>query len=325
MSERPAVTLLVPTWNAGREFPEVLDRMRGQRLDRSFEILVIDSSSTDGTTEFLRRQPVRLIEIPKSEFNHGLTRNRGVREAQGEIVVLATQDALPADDLWMQRLVDWFTDPQVAGVYSRQIPRPDANPFIRDRLSSWIATSPDARIQSVASPEEFAALPPLEKLSRVAFDNVSSSVRRRVALEIPFRERRFGEDLDWAHRALLAGHKIVYEPRSSVIHSHNNSMWYELKRIYLDHQNLYRLFGVHTVPRWRDLARCTGGGAAHLFRVVAEDPRLGPFGRVRWWTRVVPFSFVQNVAQFLGARSVSALDGGSGVYRRLDRVLNRGV
>ena len=60
MSSTP-VTLLVPTWNAGPEFPEILRRMQEQRLSYSFEILVIDSGSTDGTAQFLRGQPVRLI------------------------------------------------------------------------------------------------------------------------------------------------------------------------------------------------------------------------------------------------------------------------
>jgi rhamnosyltransferase len=325
MNDQPAVTLLVPTWNAGLEFPEILDGMRAQRLDRSFEILIIDSGSNDGTVERVRRQPVRLIEIPHAEFNHGLTRNLGIREARGEIVVLATQDARPADDQWMQRLIDCFADARVAGAYSRQLPRPDANPFIRDRLESWMAASLSPRLQTVGTAAEFAALPPLEKLARTAFDNVSSSVRRQVALRIPFRERLFGEDLDWAHRVLLAGYTIVYEPRSCVIHSHNNSMWYELKRVYLDHQNLHRLFGVHTVPRLRDLFWCSLGGAAHLCEVVAADSRLGRTGRLWWYARTLPYSFTQNLAQFLGARSVAALARGSRRYGYLDRMLRRGV
>ncbi len=294
MATRAAVTLLVPTWNAGPEFPAILEAMRGQRLDRLLEILIIDSGSTDGTAEYLRRQPfVRLIEIPNSEFNHGLTRNRGVREATGEIVVLATQDARPADDQWMQRLVDCFADPKVAGAYSRQVPRPDANPFIRHRLEGWAATAGTPREQSVHSQGEFDALSPLDKLGRAAFDNVSSSVRRSVALEIPFHERRFGEDLDWGLRVLLAGYKIIFEPRSRVIHSHNNSIWYEAKRVYLDHQNLHRLFGVHTIPRLRDVVVCTVGGSHQLARAVAKDPSLTRSGRLKWWGRIVPYVLVR--------------------------------
>lgn len=325
MGSAPAVTLFIPTWNAGPAFPEVFELMRTQRLDRPFEILVIDSGSTDGTAEFLRSQPVRLIQIPQSEFNHGLTRNHGVREARGEIVVLVTQDARPADDQWMQRLVDCYGDARVAGAYSRQIPRADASPFIRDRLAQWAATAATPRVQSIAGADALAALPPLERLARIAFDNVSASVRRSVALEIPFRRRQFGEDLDWGHRVLLAGYHLVYEPRSCVIHSHERSIWSELKRIYLDHQNLHRLLGVHTVPRPRDVLQCTVAGTWHLLGVVARDPSLSPASRLRWGARALPFSLAQNLAQFLGARSVARLDDGSALYRAVDRVLRRGI
>lgn len=89
--ENPTVSLFVPTWNAGSEFPEIFRRMKTQELDRPYEILIIDSGSSDGTVEFLVEQGIRLIRIPNHEFNHGLTRNRGIEEARGEIVVLATQ------------------------------------------------------------------------------------------------------------------------------------------------------------------------------------------------------------------------------------------
>ena len=83
MSDKPAVTLLIPSWNGAKEFPEILSRMLDQKLDRTFEVLVIDSGSTDGTVEILRPHAVRLIEIPNSELNHRLTRNRGILEAPG--------------------------------------------------------------------------------------------------------------------------------------------------------------------------------------------------------------------------------------------------
>ena len=321
----PRVTLFLPTWNAGTEFPEIFRRMKSQELDRPYEILIIDSGSTDGTVEFLEQQGIRLIQIPNQEFNHGLTRNRGIQEAKGEIVVLATQDAWPHDEQWMQRLVDCYEDPQVGGAWSRQLPRPDANPFIKDRLSHWEGAKEEPRVQEVGSPEEFEALAPLDKLGRVAFDNVSSSVRRSVALEIPFRHRQFGEDLDWGHRVVLAGYKVVFEPRSKVIHSHNNSIWYEFKRVYLDHQNLNRLFGVRTIPRWVDVWKCGLHATGHLCKVVEKDKALGPWGKLLWWAKAAPLGFSQNLAQFLGARSVRKLDEGSAAYEKLDRILRKGV
>ena len=300
-------------------------RMQSQRLDRPFEILIIDSGSTDGTIEFLRRQPVRLIEIPNAEFNHGLTRAVGIRESRGEIVVMTVQDAWPADDQWMQRLVSGFADNAVAGVYSRQIARSNANPFARARLEGWLAADEAPRVQRVASRTDFEALSPAEKLRRTGFDNVSSSVRRSVALEFPFRECRFGEDRDWAYRVLLAGHTIVYEPRSCVIHSHNNSLWYEFKRVYLDHQSIHFLLGVRTVPGFGDLIWRTTGGAVHLFREVANDTSLSPVGRINWWSRVIPHSFAQTLAQYLGALSSHRRRSRSSPFGWIDRILGRGV
>lgn len=321
----PRVTVFIPTWNAGTEFPEILQAILDQELDRTFEVLAIDSGSTDGTVEYLKTQPVRLLRIANWEFNHGLTRNRGVQEARGEIVVLASQDARPDDRHWLQRLVDCYEDPEVVGAYSGQLPRPDANPFIKDRLSHWVAAQEEPRVQQVRSREEFEALEPLEKLGRVVFDDVSSSVRRSVALEIPFRRREFGEDLDWCYHAVLAGHKVIFEPRSKVIHSHNNSIWYEFKRVYLDHQNLHRLFGVHTVPRWQDVITCTRAAILHLREVIRKEPGLGAFARLKWRLKSVPYGFSQNLAQFLGARSVGRLAEGAFGARLLDGVLRRGV
>ena len=298
----PAVTVFLPTKNAGPDLALALDRIRSQRLDRDFELLIIDSGSTDGTAAFLRRQPVRLIEIAPGEFNHGRTRGMAVREAAGDVVVLTVQDALPADEFWLQRLVDCFDDPAVAGAYSRQIPRADAAPFVRSRLKGWLATGTEPRVQEITNHAEFAALPPLERLRRAGFDNVSSAVRTTVARAIPFRDCEFGEDLDWSLRVLLAGHRIVYEPRSAVIHSHNPTLRDEFRRVYLDHRNLRRLFGVRTVPRLDSVARGTAGGAFQLMREIAIDPTLSFGQRLKWWSLAGPHSLAQTLAQYLGAR-----------------------
>jgi hypothetical protein len=58
---------------------------------------------------------------------------------------------------------------------------------------------------------------------------------------------------------------------------------------------------------------------------VANDPSLGPGSRLRWWARTIPYSFTQSLAQFLGARSVAALENERRLYQRLDRLLGKGV
>lgn len=321
----PQVSVFIPTLDAGPEFPAVLSAVLDQEIDGELDVVVADSGSRDGTLEFLRAQPVRVVEIPRGQFNHGLTRNLAVTESTGSLIAFLTQDALPLDRHWLRHLIDCFDDPRVAGAYSAQAPRSDANPFIRHRLSRWAAAQKSRRIQEVDSPETLAELPPLERLSLAAFDNVSSCIRRRIALELPFRRRSFGEDLDWGLRAIRAGHRLIFEPRSRVIHSHDRSMWYEFKRVYRDHQNLHELLDICTVPRWQDVWRCTKAAMPELLEAVREDPRLGTCGRLRWRLQSLPFSFTQNLAQHLGARSVRSLERSSPGFRIIDRLLGAGV
>ena len=88
-------------------------------------------------------------------------------------------------------------------------------------------------------------------------NNANAAVRRRIWEQLAYDEELTAlEDIDWAKRVILAGYKLVFEPRSRVIHSHNNSAWYELKRIYCDHYNLHDSLGVHTIPTWDVLKEC---------------------------------------------------------------------
>jgi len=319
----PRVTVFLPTWNGGPLFEEVLRELVAQETPDPFEILCIDSGSRDDTTERIRRFRCRLIEIPNSEFNHGLTRNRAVREARGEIVVLTVQDATPASRDWLRTMTSHFADPAVAGVFCHQVPRPDCSPFLRERLTHWVRGGGEPSTRSVASPEEFWALHPTERWMRAQFDNVASAVRRSFALEHPFPRRQFGEDVTWAKGAVLALGRIVMEPRVAVIHSHRNSVWYEFKRAYLDHQNINDLFGTRLAPRLRDVFAYAAGLTRTLWRVIGEDPTLRPAERWWWRLKAIPFAFTQNLGQYLGP--LSNVHGRRGLWRAWDALMRRGV
>ena len=194
-ADRPYATVFFPTWNGGELFERILDKVLAQKTDFDFEVLCIDSGSKDGTVDVIRaRKDVRLIEIPNEEFNHGLTRNRGVAEARGEIVALLTQDAEPFDENWLQTLVDVFDDPGVAGAYCHQIPRPDCNPFQRDRLRGWTHGEGSPERKHLDDPKRWQDMVPFERYRLIAFDDVASCVRASVMEEIPYEKRQFGED-----------------------------------------------------------------------------------------------------------------------------------
>ena len=97
---------MIPTLNGADTLDEVLHAVEAQSYEGSVEVLVIDSSSTDATPAIVRSHPtVRFETIPKSEFGHGRTRQRGAELASGEYVVYLTQDATPIGTQWLAELV----------------------------------------------------------------------------------------------------------------------------------------------------------------------------------------------------------------------------
>lgn len=319
----PKVTVFLPTYNGGPLLGRVLDAVLAQKVDFEFEVLCIDSGSQDETLSLLADRNIPVTSIPNSEFNHGLTRNRGAQLSRGEVVIFLVQDAVPHGTDWMQTLVSNFEDPQVAGAYCHQIPHADCNPFLRDRLKGWVSGEGEPTIKHLPDPMDFNLLSPLERWRTIAFDDVASAVRRSVLKDVPFEKRAFGEDITWARSALLAGHKVVMDPRCAVEHSHNKSTWYEFRRACLDQQNIHRLTGLRLAPNIHHVLRYTGKLASHLFDVVWNDRSLPATRRLFWTLRIPYFALSQNLAQFLGP--LSSYRKRAGAWRLFDRMINGGI
>ena len=319
------VSVVIPTLNGGARFREVLSRVKAQACSFPVEVVCVDSGSTDGTPAFARERGARVISIPRERFNHGDTRNLGIREAAGELVALLVQDALPADEHWLEHLARALLSVEdAAGSYARQVPREGCDPVLRERLLNWAAGRPERTVQRLPPGVRFEELDPREKLALCAFDNVSSMVRRSAWERHPFPPESFGEDVAWGARVVPAGYALVYEPAAAVIHSHDNSVWYEFKRIYADHRNLNRLFGLTTVPEPGLIWRNGRGALAHYRALIRKAVPPGPRRR-RLLLRAVPYAFLENLAQYLGARLWRRAERGGRIAALLDRGLRRGV
>lgn len=239
ISKAPRASVVIPTKDAGSGFQETLEAILGQAFPEPFDVIIIDSGSRDGTVELCRRFPVRLIQIPPSAFGHGTTRNQALAEAQGEFVALTVQDAVPADSGWLGALVQPMIDnPQVAGVYGRQVPRPDASHLAQQRNRLWYGSQESQVVQHLGDAEEWQSLSFEERRELTRFDNVTGCLRRSVWQEIPFPPYDYAEDVGWALLAIKAGYKLVYEPAARVCHSHDRNLEYEFRRAYVDARNV---------------------------------------------------------------------------------------
>jgi rhamnosyltransferase len=294
------VSVVIPTRNGGTRLGEVLEALRLQECPFQVEIVAVDSGSCDETLEQLARSRVRVQRVPPGDFDHGETRNLGIRLSRGDPVVLLSQDAVPADRSFLRELVRPFADPRVAGAYGRQIPRADCDVATRRRLARGPAgrTAPAlARLDG----GRLSDLPPAEQLALCTLDNVCSALRRAVWEAIAFPRTDFGEDVAWGRAVISAGWALAYTPAAAVVHSHRRSLGDEYRRMRLDHRRLHELFGLALVPRWRDVLRAS---AANLRSDLPDTWRAAGLSAegARRLLRAACLAVATPVAQYQGRR-----------------------
>lgn len=209
-------SIVILTKNAGNNFENTLKGIFSQSY-KDFEVIVIDSDSSDNTLDIAREYPVKIIKIKQEEFGHGKTRNFGAKIARGSYIVFMTQDAVPNNENWLSELIKPLKDKKVVGVYSRQIPKGNEN--IVDKFF-YLSLYPDC--SKVWDADNFSQ-------GDNIFSNVSSAIKKEILLKHFFNENIIlSEDYEWAKNMLKQGYKIVYNAESEVTHSHS----YTLKSVF---------------------------------------------------------------------------------------------
>ncbi len=295
------VSILIPTKNAGSLFKEVLNSIKNQEYEEAIDLLIVDSGSNDETLEIAKKYDARILDIPAHEFNHGLTRNYGIQQSFGDVIVLMTQDAVPQGRLWLKCIVDTFEDERIAGVYVKQIPREDADVLTKRTLHDWLTGRDIFSLSGIGCLKEFTELTPAEKSHLCVFDDVCSAIRRTAWEQIPFRRNDFGEDIDWAKTVLQSGWLIAFQPKAAVVHSHDRSLVYLYKRTYMTHRKLYELFQLETMPSVLQLLHSIIAGTIRDLRyVLIHEPDIKK--KVKLSLRVPFLLTASNLGQYRGAR-----------------------
>lgn len=219
------ISLIIPTLNAGRELGGLLAALRRQSLPPD-EIIVVDSSSTDDTRAVAEAAGVTLIPIERKDFDHGGTRHMALERSGGDVVVFMTQDAMPADEHAMERLVAPLANPQVAAVGGRQLPRPDTRPF--ETLVRLHNYPPASRVWGMEAVETMG-------VRAFLISDVFAAYRREAYLAVGGFDRPImtNEDMLMAQKLLAAGHKIAYAGDACVLHAHNLTLAQQYRRNYI--------------------------------------------------------------------------------------------
>src|SRR3954452_754045 len=239
------VTVALPTLNAGPALAEVLAAVRAQRVAHDVELLICDSASDDDTVSIAESFGARVITIDRTAFSHGGTRNLLMREARGEHVAFLTQDAIPARDDWLHRLLDGFTLAEGVGlVFGPYLPRPDASRAVAGEITRWFSSvSPDGAPRVDRLSKAQTGQPSRELLGpRSFFTDANGCVARGAWDRVPFREVAYAEDQQLALDMLRAGYAKVYVPDAAVVHSHEYAPLQHLRRCFDEWRGLREVY-----------------------------------------------------------------------------------
>lgn len=246
----PDVSVAIPVLDGGELFAEVLRALTSQTV--AHELVICDSGSTDGSPQRARAAGAKVLEIAREEFSHGGTRNLLMSAAAGAHVALLTQDAVPADEHWLERLLEGFSlAADVAIVYGSYRPRAQASPAVRIELESWFGSlSPDGAAQADRLDErERDSLAPIELIGRRGFfTDANACLAREAWQRVPFREVPYAEDRVLAIDMLRAGYAKAFVPQAAVIHSHSYTSSQQLRRCFDEWRGLRAVYG------WREPA-----------------------------------------------------------------------
>ena len=211
-------SIIIRTRNNKKLLGDLLSKIKLQENVAKPEIVIVDSSSTDGTKEFAIKEGCKVITINPKDFDHSSSLNIGAKNSRNEILVYTSVDIIPKNNLWLSHLIKHFADKNIAGVFGKQEPIPNFNPI-----------------------EEFKVkriFPDKEK-SIALFSCASGAIRKSVWKKVKYDENlpyklMGGQDQTWVLEVEKLGYDVIYEPKSIVYHSHKYPTKSRIKTAYVN-------------------------------------------------------------------------------------------
>lgn len=217
------VDVLIPVYRPDGKLTELLKRLKMQNYP-IHRVILMNTEEKHFPAELTGIwDRVEVYHLAKEEFDHGGTRDRGVRMSTADLVVCMTQDAMPADETLIEELVKPFDDPEVWAAYARQLPNEDCR-----EVEKYTRSFNYPEKSMVKTKED------LDRLGIKTFfcSNVCAAWRREKYLELGgfVKHTIFNEDMILAGTMIKQGGKIAYCAKAKVIHSHNYSAFQQFHR-----------------------------------------------------------------------------------------------
>jgi glycosyltransferase involved in cell wall biosynthesis len=214
-ANRLQVSIIIRTKNEGRFISATLKRIFEQATTLNFEVIIVDSGSTDDTLSIVEQYPVRVFRIAANDFTYGYALNYGARLAKSDYIVNLSAHCMPVGTCWLEQLViPLSSNHSLAATYGKQVPIPGHNPFEERATLDAFRIQQDGRIKAV-------------------FSNANCAIKRKVWEAHPFDEKApFAEDFIWARQVSSEKSAIGYIDEAAVFHSHAFDIRFWSKRYY---------------------------------------------------------------------------------------------
>jgi len=203
--KKPRVSIVIRAFNEEKHLGNLLEAIKSQSF-QDYEIILVDSGSTDRTLAIASRFPVKVEHINPGDFTFGRSLNLGLSAANGEIAVIASAHVLPLDGLWLKNLISPFGDDKVALAYGKQRGGSESKFSEAHHFKHWFPNHSD-----------------LDQLHAYC-NNANLALRLSSWKQHPFDETLTGlEDLAWSSTLREQGHKIAYVAEAGVTHLHDET------------------------------------------------------------------------------------------------------
>lgn len=222
MKTKPTIGIAVLTYYSKKHLVNCLSPFLHSPLKP--RVMVIDSSSKDGTAEEAEAMGIETIVIPQTLFNHGLTREMARKHLGTDIVVLITPDAYAVNTTVLEKLVQPLVENKASAAYARQLPHDGAGFF--ESFPREFNYPEEGHIRSIEDVNKYGVY--------TFFCSDSCAAYLNSALDEigGFKEVLLGEDTVAAAELLKKGHKIAYAADAHVKHSHRYSLKEEFQRYF---------------------------------------------------------------------------------------------
>lgn len=291
------VSIVIPTKNAGESFRKVLESIFSQDTSYTYEVICVDSGSTDNTISIIKDFPVKLYQILPTEFGHGKTRNYGASKGTGKYISFITQDALPANDKWLQCMIDAMEfDETIAGGFGIHYPYPDCNLLDKRDITLHFKGFGDVNhIYQLDDKERYEREEGYRHLLAYFSDN-NSCLRRSIWEKYPYDDVDFAEDQIWARKMIEMGYKKVYCPFSGVYHSHNYKLSSFFGRYFDEYRSLYKLHGFIIVKKGYLLIPAMCKHIWSDFKYILKLREITKIAKIKnLW-----YSFCREICRYIG-------------------------